>query len=72
MTITLGGLGEASVLIAYIIQSFQKFFVSPLVKFPPPIRTATSNNLLKPAFTRQPRRQFQTSPTPGDPSQDPG
>ena len=29
-----------SVLTVYIIQSFQKFFVSPFFKFSPPIRTA--------------------------------
>ena len=37
MTITLGG---GPLLTVYIIQSFQKFFLSPFVKFPPPIRTA--------------------------------
>ena len=38
MTITLGG--EVSINCVYVIQSFQKFFVFPFVKFPPPIRTA--------------------------------
>ena len=50
MTITLGGEVhmEGSVLIVYIIQPFQKFFVSPFVNFLPLSGQPYANHLWKP------------------------
>ena len=45
MTNTVGGGGGGSVLLAYIIQSFQKFFVLLSVRFPPSLKRKAFANI---------------------------